>query len=564
MNLLFRSIILISVLLSQASLAQELSPPLFQKNKMPGVIELQITPRGQEFFKTELRTVLGNLALGLDEIYTNKPTEIVSPKIINPEDYRDSNPDAVKAYFQVKDLLTKYLIGFSLEPHLPLLKIGPAGLKTQFKKFGIIVDEKTLKELGKTDGAVLAIEMEISEARFETTSITAEDRNNQFLGQVGINDVVIKAGTNKQPIRLRVPFYIRVKNQGVLEFEALKLNFDLKDTEIDVRYKNLLIPKVGVIINGKTFYLNNTEVENYLQSQLPDLLLKAKDYLDEFIEEQLPSFLNNLVRTQVQGQLEQIMELEPPNKQPGESDFKWGVLLKSIRQNQSLMISLDGFAEDLQNPRSKPNPQAAARGTPQLQIEPIQNYDIALGVNRSLINRIIQLAYGRDKFSEIKTCSGNQLNLEAAPILDSTKVLKSKNNLETFAKLKLVVRTKPDSVFLKNEIILGFDLTIKLRPTKAPGEGLEMIMESIDLNSVSMDDKYFSLLGRLFKKKVRQGVNESLVEATKPCPGEAESKIEAELPLPPKINGIKLTTHRLHMDDSGHLLMFLNYDLKKK
>lgn len=544
--------------------AQELQTPLIQKNKMPGVIEIQITPRGQEFFKTELKTILGNLAVGLDEIYTNKVTEIRSQKTINPEDYRDSNPDIVNAYYQVKDLLTKYLVGFSLEPHLPVLKIGPAGLRTQFKKFGIIADEQTLRKLGKSDGAVLAVELEISEAKFDSPFITVEDQNNAFLGQVGISNVQIKAGSTKKPIRLRVPFFIRVNSSGVLEFEALKLESDLKEADIDIRYQSLLIPKVGVIINEKTYYLNNTEVEKYLQSQLPEILLKAKDHLDVFIEEQLPAFLNNLVRTQLQGQLEQVMDLEPTNKQPGEVDFKWGVILKSIRHNHNLIVNLDGYAEDPLNPKSRPAASANARSAPAMGIEPTQNYDIALAVNRSLINRIIQLTFERHKFSEIKTCSGSHLKLEAAPVLDSTALLTSKKQLETFAKLKLVVRTKPDSIFLKDEIVLGFDLIVKLRQSQKENGGLEMIMEKVDLASLTMDKSYYSVLGRLFKSKVKKGIEDSLSEATRPCPGESESKIDASLPLPPQMGGIKLATHRLHMDRSGHLLMFLNYDKKTK
>lgn len=540
--------------------AADKSPTLPKKNLLPTAVKVQVTPRGMKYFDNRLSSLLGNLGVNLEEGYFPALSHAFD-KPIKVEDYAAANPEMVQLYSQVRELLTKWLVGFSMNDHKPVIEIGESGYVAQFSKFGLVTDENLMKTLNKRDGAILAIELEVKKMTFSTNSVTAWDTQNEFLGKVGLENVTLTAGAAEAPLKLRLPFYLRMRAGGGLEFQALEVQHNLEKTPVALKYEKLITPQVTVTINNQKFQMNTAEVDRLLAEKAPVILEKVKDYIGEFAHQQLPAMLNAKAKEFLGGSLEQVQDMIPPGQEKNDRrpNFKWGLILENINLNKSLNIDLTAYVEDPVNGASKPLPSHRSRGAPSLNALTQDKFDIALSVDRGLINRVLQLAFERKNFESIRQSDGSVLKLVGAPTIDYVAPPKGVRfkYTETFVKLHVTVENEPNSMFLKKTIVVGFDIIARIRqlPDKS---GMQLLLQSIDLDSLVMDPKYLSFSGSLFKGSVMNGIKDQLREKSTKWQAK-EEPIPGALPLPPEILGIKLDINRVVMDPKGHLVMYLDY-----
>lgn len=538
----------------------DIGPLLLQKSLLRDAVQVRITPRGMGYFDKNLNSILGNLGVKLDEGYF-PAMSYSAEKPINPEDFRDKNPEAVQVYKQLRSLLTQWLVGFSLNDHRPTIAIGESGYIANFSKFGLVTDEKLMRSIGKVDGAVLAIELEIKKMTVSTQSVLAWDLENEFLGKAGFQDVTLSAGAEESPLKVRLPFFIRMTAEGNLEFEALEVQNNFEQIPVEIKYKELVVPTFAVEVNGKKFFLNNEQIDKLFRNQAPFMLEKIRENLAQFARTQLPGLLNAKAKEFFSGQLEQVQDMLPPGQEPEDlrPAFKWGLQLQKINLKESLNINLTGYVEDPINSSSKPKKSNSSRGLPSFNLLPAHEYDIALSLDRSLVNRILQLSFERKNFERIQQSDGTVLKLMAPPLIDYMRppagVVQKPN--EAFVKLRVAVENSPGTIFLKKTVVVEFDIVTKLRqlPDKS---GMQLLLHSIDTNSLYLDEKYLSLAGKLVKGKVREGVQKELKKISAGWAMKEES-IPGALPLPPQILGIQLDINQVNMDPNGHIVMYLNY-----
>lgn len=545
---------------SYSVLAVERMPVLEKKHLLSEAVKVQITPRGMKYFDSRLSDILGNLGIKLDEGYF-PAMKYTFGKDVNPDDFLETQPEAVKVYKKVRDLLTQWLVGFSMNNHRPAIEIGESGYVAQFSRFGLVTDEALMNALGKRDGAILAIELEVKQLSILASSVLAWDMNNEFFGKAGSQNVTITAGTPETPLKIRLPFYIRMNNLGGMEFEALEISNNINEIPTAIKYEKLIVPMFAIEVNGKKFYLNNAEVDKLFQSQAPMILEKVRENLGDFARKQLPAMLNEKAREFLGGSLEQVQDMIPPGKEDNDirPDFKWGLKLQNINLRKSLNIDLTAYIEDSINSNSAPVKSHASRGAPSFNAVADTSFDLGLSIDRSLINRVLQLSFERKNFEKIPQSDGSILKLKAAPLIDYVKIpphmaLKPQ---ETFVKLRVSVENTPGSLFLKDTIVIDFDIIAKLRQL-SDKSGMQLALYSIDLESVFLDDKYITWAGSLFKGKVRQGVKDELSKRSAGWKVNNEI-IPGSLPIPPEVLGIKLDINRVVMDPNGHLVMYLDY-----
>ena len=174
----------LSLLVCAAAQASDAGPALMQKHTIQNAIRMQITPRGQKYFDTRLSYILGNLGINADEGYF--PTQSFSAQnAYSLAELQANSSEPAKIFLQVRDMMTKWLVGFSLKDPRPTVEIGNSGYVAQFSRFGLVTDEATMSKLGKRDGAVLAIEMEVKKLSINTKAVKAWDLNNPILGKIG-------------------------------------------------------------------------------------------------------------------------------------------------------------------------------------------------------------------------------------------------------------------------------------------------------------------------------------------------------------------------------------------
>jgi hypothetical protein len=544
-----------------AAQAGDMGPALGQKHIIQNAIRMQVTPRGQKYFDTRLSAILGNLGINPEEGYF--PTQSFSAeKAYSMTELQTNTSEAAKVFLRVRDMLTKWLVGFSLKDPRPTVEIGNSGYVAQFSRFGLVTDEVTMSKLGKRDGAVLAIEMEVKKLSLNMKTVKAWDLSNPVLGKLELDDMNVVAGSDANPMKVRLPFYIHITPSGDLEFQTLDVTDNLEKTDISATYKKILTPQISVTIEGKTYPFNTSEIDKMLNSKMPDILISLRSQLDDFAKRTLPDMLNKKAKEYLSGALEQIQDMSPPGADDGDKrpNFKWGVKVASIDLKKSLNVTLHSYIEDTLNPNVPLDSTSLSRGEPKMNALPMETYDVGLAVDRGVINRVMQLAFLRKNFEKIAQPDGTTFTLGKAPTIDYIAPVEgiTLKPREALVKLHVNMEQRPNRSFVKDVIYIELDIIARLSPCKG---GMQLIIARLDTNSVFMDPKYLTTAGS-FIPGVSSLVNSTIraqVQAISDNYARTESAIPGVLPLPPEILGAKFDINKVNMDPNGQLVMYLNY-----
>lgn len=531
------------------------------KNLIPGAVQIQVSDRGMKYFETRLMHLIGNMGISLGDGYF-EPINYESKKSYKFEDFPGDDQQKALAVM-IRDMLSKWLVGFSLNEVRPGIQLGESGYIAQFNRFALVTDKKLLQSLGKTTGAVLAIELEVKNLSIASNFVRIFDLNNMFLGQIGADNVSIKMGEDT-PVKIRLPFYVKINQLGEMEFEALKVQTNLRDSNLQIKYGNLIIPKIAIEINGHRFEFNEEQLALEIENQMPKILVQVRNTLADFAENKVPEILNKKAKEFLAGSLEEVNYMLPPGSgdNPNVTPLVWGMQLEKIQHKENLEISLKAFVEDPKNPRSRPLTGASSRGLPHFSDINNSSYDIAMSLDRGMINRILQLSFERKLYENIDIGDGKTLKLMTAPTVDFVNYAPPTPD-SAFLKIKTKVKVPKGSVkgidklALKDNFEVAFELIAKLRKSKTQ-PGLEIQLFSIIERSVVLDESYIRGIGHLMKEKVKKSVREKLMEIAKEWQ-KTENLIPGTLPLPPEILGIKLDIRKLRLDPKGHIVMFLTY-----
>lgn len=540
-------------------------PVVAVKHLMPAAVQVKITPRGLTYFEKNLSTILGNIGVSLEEGYF-EGFKWEAQKPIKLEEL-DLPPDTRDLVGKVRSLLTDWFIGFPLKDIRPGIEIGSSGYTAVFNRFALVADEALLNQLGKRDGAVLAIELEIKELNIGLSRVRAYDLGAPMLGQVGLDQASVKVGGGQTPIKLRVPFYIRMNEKEQLEFQALNIQENIRETNIEVKYKKLVAPTIVLEINGYRMEFSQDKLERELMANMPMILQKTRGFLSEFATKQLPALLNEKAREFLKGSLEEVNRLEPPGAEPGTpvEPLLWGLQLEKISQGNGLGIQLKAFVEDPKNPNSALRPELGSRGPVRLNGLTPDQYDIGMSIDRAMTNRILQLSFERRLFEKISVGPEGYMKLTETPTVDYVAAPPGAPLYrgEAFMKVRVKARVPPGSVtgfnklFLKDNFEIAFDLIAKMRKIPYKG-GIEIVLFDIDPNSVWLNPNDLTTAGSVFPGKVKSGVVDKLKTIAAGWKTK-EEKLPGNLPLPPEVLGIKLEIDHMVLDPNGHLVMYLKY-----
>lgn len=544
-------------------------PTVAQKHLMPAAVQVKITPRGLKYFEKNLSQILGNIGISLEEGYFGEMS-YEAEKALKLEEL-ELPAETRELLVKVRSLLTSWLVGFPLKDIRPSIQIGETGYTAEFSRFALVADEDLLKRLGKREGAVLAAELEIKELNVNLSRIRAHDMNAKMLGEVGFDQARIKLGGGARPVKLRVPFYIRVNSRQQLEFEALKPSENFSEVDLEFKYRQLVVPTIVLEINNHRMELNKEQLERELQSNMPTLLKSARGFLSEFAGRELPALLNAKAKEALAGSLEEINKLDPPGAEPGKpvQPLLWGLQLEKISQSSGLSVQLQAFVEDPLNPRTALLNGQGSRGPVRMDALGSGEYDIAMSIDRALINRILQLSYNRKLFEKISVGEEGFLRLTSIPTVDFSDAPAGARLVrgEAFIRIKIRARVPQGSVkgfnslFLRDNFEVAFDLIAKMRkiPYKGgAGGGVEIILADIDQSTLWLNPDDIRPAGKLLSGVVISGVKDRLREISSTWSAK-EEKLPGTLPLPPEVLGIRLEIDHMVLDRNGHLVMYLRY-----
>jgi hypothetical protein len=203
-----------------------------------------------------------------------------------------------------------------------------------------------------------------------------------------------------------------------------------------------------------------------------------------------------------------------------------------------------------------------ARGAANLAGTDPKTYDLAMTINRGLINRILQLSHGRGYFDRLDLGDGETIKLWKAPTVDLDP--SAGNSPREFAQLRASIGVESEvsgfmeSLATSGPVRVTFDIYGRIYPNPTGGKGLRVRADRIDVASVRVERSSLSWIGAIFSGSVESAARKK-VQAAAAQLAAKPAEIPADIDLPPEFFGQRLQPKGLRVDRNGHLTMLLDF-----
>jgi hypothetical protein len=557
--------------------------PVKTKHYLPNSLLVVMTDRGQKILQNDLGSLINNLGISYNEAYFSdlKWESEVSYKL----DDVNIDPTVKTLILSIRDMLKTWFIGFPLGNVKPAVEIGNSGFQAEFNKFSITTDENLLRQLHKTSGAILVLDLDIKEIDLTASKIRAWDMNAPMMGQAGFDNAQLKVAGGTTSLKMRMPFYVNINDQGLPTFETVGLEQNFDKIDLSFSHSPLILPQIQLVVNGVTYPFNNTAVSKTFDDNMPTILTELRNYLHVFTSSQLPTLLNQKAKQYFVKDLEQVQVLAAPGSTVASNvQFYWGLQLKGIDESQGLDIKLNTFVEDPGNPNSTPIATMSSKQSPLMNSLNKADYDVAIGINEGMINRMLQLSYEKQLYSHVlidngikdPKCdtanssgfsgAGKYLKLTELPFirpLGDYNLPKSSSSIpgETFVRIPLSVQVPKgtisgfQSIAIKDGFVISFDLIAKIAKT-TDGKSIQIFLWDVDGSSLDIDAKYFNWFGVL-KGTVLSYARDEFTKLAKNwrCKNIA---LPGAVPVP-ALFGVNFLIDQMVMESTGNLILYMNY-----
>ncbi len=546
-------------------LAVPFIPPA-NRIRIDRAVSVEITAKGEKYLEENFESVVGNVGVSLREGFFPE-IKYTAKEPISFEEIARKSPETGAIIQTARSLLQKWFVGLTIQNPRPSLKITNAGYRISYARLALVTDRQLLRSLGYTKGVVFAVDAAIDHLEIGTDNFLLTDANNTWIGVSGFKGPLIQSAPGRQ-IKLRIPVYVAIGDDGRIQVKSLPATTGFKSAGIDFSYDQLVTPNILIEINGQKFLLNKDYLEQIFQDQKPLMIRQAQNLLDTMASTKLPEMVNKALGTQLP-KIEQINKMSPPGAPEAsqDPDFLWGLEVRKLNlEDRRLLLELGGWVEDPKNPGLHFDPALAAKGPVQVQGVPTTDYDLALTVNRGLINRILQLSYERGYFKEIALSDGESLRMFAPPHVQPPKAGETSVQSEPKVRIRVSILqpiTGLPRLLLHKEVKIMVDVFGRLVQNEPGKPGMRVILDSIDDRSLIVPDENYTVVGRLFKGTV---INKIVGNLSGVSAGwkTREQALPGALPLPPQFLGLNLTVFRMNMDPNGYIVMFLNFGGEKK
>lgn len=537
--------------------------PKLNKHYMGGAVQVQVTDKGLKYFEQNLDQLLVASGLSLNQGELPKIEYTFGKPMQFSELGLDSETQQLLE--QTVGMFQMWVIGNPLRNDIqPTIEIAASSYQASFDKISLVTRPDILQQMGLKTGVVLLLDMQLKDLKLATPSVKIYDQRMPDLGAVEMTGLEAGVGSAEIPMKLRVPFHVSVNANHEIEFKALKIEQNLSQVPLSLKYKDLLLPQLAIQINGKTFQVDTAKLKGKLDENLEQVLNRTKGEIARFAEEQLPVEINKMAKDILKGQLEEISKIDPPGSTNTSVPFYWGFQVGRLSQGKfGLNMTLNAFIEDPTNLNSTPNANAQAAGEPNLANLDGSKFDVILSINQGVVNRLMQLSFQRKAFDAMETGKG-AMKLTAVPVISPAAKNHGLqvNRGETVMKVRVQGNVPKGLVSgfqklgIKDGFEMAFDMYAKLRKVRTGG--VEVVFSAIDLDSLWINPDHITGLGSIFGGTVRSGVRAEIAKINADWRVK-EQKLPGVFPIPPEVMGIKLEIDDMTMSQTGHLLMFLNY-----
>lgn len=517
----------------------------YAANKLPltNAIGLAITPKGQAYFKENLPALLESNNIEIGNIYF-PGTEIVGEDT-KTEDLVD-DPELKDIIMKAKDLLNRFFEGLEIDSHRLKLGVEDILFKAQWEEVALDLLPPTTSELKSNYTAIFNLRFAAKNIQVNVSKIRGSDLNNPWLGELGIDQFELSTKEESRPLEIELNLGFYQESRGKFRIDVLTPNTNLDELILGYGFSSpLLLPKVEVQINGRKLRLRNEEIEKLLLEEQENILGRVKSLLQEKMETELPETLGTIINETLDKGFKEVNQMSPPGS-PSENEpkFVWALGLQEVKYQQgNLLLDFDARFDDTIRGTGQALSKSHMASAPANLIDSRSGAsDFIFSLNQGVLNRVIQLSSERGYFNEIALESGESIKLVKTPYLN----MKGTKGIKMGLEIEYQV-TGFAAVFVKNPIHINFDLNLAF-PISEDGK-VKMVVDSIDLESAKVEDKYI----RLFGSKVRAAVKEKLAEVNGDMKG---YMLTDDIPIPDNLGGITLKKIATQIDKNGHLKIY--------
>ncbi len=536
-----------------------------EKNTIENAVGIYLTPKGERYFAENLERVLDNTGFSIREAYfpvLNWRAE--AP--ISLEHMATGNPEMQATMTRIRQLLSEWFRGLNVQDPQPEVTVRGAGYRLKFSKLALVADRQLQGILRRQGGAVLALEAEIHELEAGAEVVAIRDpQRNPYLGTLGAKEPNLKMRRNSPPVKLRLPFYVNVAANRSLQVESLPMFSTFASADFDLRYADLLAPRITLQIDEQLFEMSRETLIRNFEQHKTKIVDQLKIMLDKIVKTSLPESINEKLTQLVPQHLEQVSPLSPPGKDEcsSDADFLWGLMLRRVSLTPDVLaLELAAYIEDPSRRSPRPEASAMARGAANLAGTDPKTYDLAMTINRGLINRILQLSHGRGYFDRLDLGDGETIKLWKAPTVDLDP--SAGNSPREFAQLRASIGVESEvsgfmeSLATSGPVRVTFDIYGRIYPNPTGGKGLRVRADRIDVASVRVERSSLSWIGAIFSGSVESAARKK-VQAAAAQLAAKPAEIPADIDLPPEFFGQRLQPKGLRVDRNGHLTMLLDF-----
>lgn len=435
----------------------------------------------------------------------------------------------------------------------PQIQIGKAQYRVVLKDLSLSSADDLAEKFGAqkdlSHGTIVNVQVQ-----FESIDVQAAashlDIVRAGVGRVGFSDMKVRA-TN--PIALSIPIFLGVHKSGLPDFQVLGVDgFD--PSQLSVQMKKMVLPKILLSIDGETIDLSPGNLDlNALQEDVLGAL--EMPGATEQITAHVVDFLNfsvaKIIRTKFTEKkgIQLDLDIETP--------FRKSVSL------HVLPISLDADHASLAVGIDMDSKVAPKQRAQELGVCPIacSQYDVAVAVNRDLLQDLADQAFKMKVLSGISTAQGT-ISLTEAPQIEYAKPQADGENA-AFVKLKLKLR--PDHLptgagfIVKGDAAISVNVTAKISPDKS-GKSVRVEVLKIGADQMAVEEGKLKgamhFLSSLTPKFVKMGVQDLVLKVLSQKLKEKTMQFTLPDTLTELLGPLKIVG--LHFDENQNLYLLLS------
>lgn len=425
------------------------------------------------------------------------------------------------------------------------VEIDGLAITAEWEKFGV------KPSIDSDSNLLFTVEVVAKNFKIFVDKVTAKDHLHKFIGNVGMDGLYFELDPASDPLKISVPIKVFVQEDGSLKVNVQETITNILDVDFKSGFRSpMKLPRVQIEINGRKAWLRLKEVERVLKSKMSTIVNGLKENIQKIVDDSAIPELGRILNEYLGNPYTEINTMDPVGIPDGNFGrrYLWGLSLQELNLlGDNLHVGLKGYVKDPTLTSVLPvEDDKMAIGVPEKSSFENERFDLALSLNQGFINRLLQLGQNRGYFKKIKLEGDNNLSLVESPYL-----IFNKESGHLTIKTKYIV-TGFQKIFIRNPMVIKMDILVDF---KINDEGkLQMLVNKVDLDSINIKKKYI----RVFRKTVRKKIRKMLGKMNKDLKGYILSD---ELPIPGSIGGITVKLHKTKLDNNGHLIIFLNYNL---